>query len=59
MLRHTFKLEPEARAIEEAIRRVLDAGYGTPDLVSVPHKVSTAELGATIRHHLGRVAGAS
>ena len=59
MLRHTFKLEPEARAIEEAIRRVLDAGYGTPDLVSVPHKVSTADLGAAIRHHLGRVAGAS
>lgn len=32
MLRHSFKLEEEAKAIEEAVAKCLDQGYHTPDL---------------------------
>jgi len=33
MLRHSFHLEAEARAIEKAVERVLDEGWRTPDLL--------------------------
>ncbi len=59
MLRHTYKLEDEARALEEAIRRTLSAGYGTPDLAGLPHPVSTTELGAIVRRQIGAVSGAA
>lgn len=59
LLRHTFKLEAEAGSIEEAIKRVLDAGYGTPDLAGVPHQISTGEMGALIQRHIVAAAGAA
>jgi 3-isopropylmalate dehydrogenase len=34
MLRYSFNLEQEAAAIEEAVNRVLDGGYRTPDIVN-------------------------
>src|SRR5580692_12079964 len=34
MLRHSFKLEQEARAIELAVHRAIDDGVRTPDIVS-------------------------
>ena len=49
LLRHTCQLENEANLLEEAIRRTLEAGYGTPDLKSQPRQFSTTELGAHIR----------
>jgi len=56
MLRHSFKLEREARALEAAISETLAEGYGTADLKSQPKQVSTTEIGEIIR---GRVARAS
>jgi 3-isopropylmalate dehydrogenase len=52
LLRHTCKLEREARQLENAIKLTLDQGYGTPDLSSARRKVGTAELGEMIRRHL-------
>jgi 3-isopropylmalate dehydrogenase len=54
LLRHTCQLEKEAHLLEEAIRQTLEAGYGTPDLKSQPHQLSTSELGAHIRGQLER-----
>lgn len=59
MLRHTYKLEEEAHALEDAIRRTLSAGYGTPDLAGLAHPVSTTELGAIVRRQIGAVSGAA
>ncbi len=49
MLRHSFKLETEAAAIENAIRATLAEGYGTPDLRSQAQQIKTGEMGALIR----------
>ncbi len=49
LLRHTGKLEREAKALEDAISQTLKEGYGTPDLKSQPKKVSTGEIGEIIR----------
>jgi 3-isopropylmalate dehydrogenase len=49
MLRHSFKLEKEAAAVERAISEALAEGYGTPDLKSQAKQVKTSELGAVIR----------
>jgi 3-isopropylmalate dehydrogenase len=55
LLRHTCQLEKEATLLEEAIRQTLSAGYGTPDLKSQPHTISTTELGAHVRGYIERV----
>ncbi len=54
MLRHTFKLEQEARDIELSIRAVLDAGYRTADLQNGrPGKpVSTQEMGQLVEQRV-------
>jgi 3-isopropylmalate dehydrogenase len=46
LLRYSLKLEKEAQAIEEAVRKVIDAGYRTPDLAE-PGKtiLGTSEMG--------------
>ncbi len=45
MLRYSFKLEEEAKAIEDAIDKILVEGYGTKDLVkSGPKSLNTVEL---------------
>ncbi len=49
MLRHSFKLDKEAVAVERAISEALAEGYGTPDLKSQANQVKTDELGAVIR----------
>jgi len=46
MLRYTFKLETEALAIEDAVRKVLSEGYRTPDLMEQGGTpVNTVEMG--------------
>jgi 3-isopropylmalate dehydrogenase len=49
LLRHSFNLEREAKALETAISEALNEGYGTPDLKSQPSRVTTSELGEIIR----------
>ena len=49
MLRHSFKLEKEAAAVESAISAILAEGYGTPDLRSQSKQIKTEEMGALIR----------
>ena len=49
MLRHTFGLNEEAVAIEEAIGRVLDEGYRTADIYSPGMtRIGTGEMGRRI-----------
>ncbi len=49
MLRFSFGLEEEAKAIEEAVRDVLEMGYRTPDIMSKGKiQVSTKEMGDRI-----------
>ncbi|HKX31876.1 MAG TPA: 3-isopropylmalate dehydrogenase [Blastocatellia bacterium] len=52
LLRHSLRLEREAKALEEAISQVLHEGYGTPDLKSQPKRATTTEMGDIIRRHL-------
>lgn len=52
LLRHSFGLETEARLLEESIAETLDDGYGTPDLGSSRHHVSTGALGNEVRRRL-------
>jgi len=54
LLRHTAKLEQEARAIENAIASVLAAGYRTHDLGG---NVSTSEMGELVLTALSRDSG--
>lgn len=49
MLRYTFGLGPEADAIENAVKSVLDQGYRTPDLYAGQGtQVGTAQMGDLI-----------
>ena len=48
LLRHSLKLEAEARAIEAAIEKVLDAGMRTADLAGGGQSVGTKEMAAAI-----------
>jgi 3-isopropylmalate dehydrogenase len=56
LLRHSAKLEQEARAIEVAIRTVLDAGHRTPDIKSGPagSLASTSEIGQLVREAISK-----
>ncbi len=50
MLRYSFALEEEAKMIENAVIKVLDGGYRTPDIISDGKKVvGTKEMGRLIR----------
>ena len=49
MLRHSFSLEAEARAVEEAVRKTIDSGVRTRDLKG---DASTAEMGKAVLQHL-------
>lgn len=49
MLRYSFDLEKEADVIEEAVKKVLEEGYRTTDIMSEGKKlVGTAEMGDLI-----------
>ena len=53
LLRHSLGLEEEARAVEAAILRVIDAGVRTVDIAESPeNSVSTAEMTAAIIREL-------
>jgi 3-isopropylmalate dehydrogenase len=46
LLRHSLEMEDEARAVEEAVEAVLDAGYRTPDIATADQPaLSTGEMG--------------
>ncbi|NPV27324.1 MAG: 3-isopropylmalate dehydrogenase [Firmicutes bacterium] len=53
MLRYSFNLEAEARAVEQAVVAVLEAGYRTPDLAG-PGKqiVNTEEMGTLVAERI-------
>ena len=53
MLRYSFDLDDEAKAVETAIEKVLQEGYRTTDIMS-PGKtlVSTSQMGDLIVNHL-------
>jgi 3-isopropylmalate dehydrogenase len=61
LLRHTAKREAEARAIETAIRHVLEAGYRTADLKRNARErlVGTTEMGDLVLQAIERHAVAS
>lgn len=54
MLRHSFKLEQEARDIETAIRAVLSAGHRTADLQNgrAGKPVGTTEMGKLVENYV-------
>ena len=53
MLRYSFDLDEEAKAVEEAIEKVLKEGYRTTDIMSEGKTlVGTREMGDLIVSHL-------
>jgi len=48
MLRHSFRMETEARAIETAIEKVLKRGHRTPDLPGKSRSITTSRMGDLI-----------
>jgi 3-isopropylmalate dehydrogenase len=53
MLRHSFRLEAEATAIEHAVQAVLKAGYRTADIMEPgAQRLSTGEMGERVTEHL-------
>ena len=48
MLRHSFRMENEAKAIETAVEKVLKRGHRTPDLPGKSRPVTTSRMGDLI-----------
>lgn len=49
MLKYSFNLEEEAKAIEDAVTKILEQGYRTPDIMSEGNKlIGTREMGRRI-----------
>jgi len=58
MLRYSFKLEPEAAAIERAVEAALDAGLRTRDLAAAGgESVTTEKMGRYIAEQTAQLAG--
>jgi 3-isopropylmalate dehydrogenase len=54
LLRHSFKLEQEARAVEQAVHRAIDDGVRTPDIVAPTHRAaSTQDAGDAVLAAIG------
>jgi len=54
LLRHSLGLEDEARAIEDAVTQVLQAGFRTGDIAAVGEdRVGTTEMGAAVAAAVG------
>jgi 3-isopropylmalate dehydrogenase len=54
LLRHSFKLEEEAHAIELAVHRAIDDGVRTPDVAAPSHRAATTqEAGTAVLTALG------
>ncbi|MDD4170706.1 MAG: 3-isopropylmalate dehydrogenase [Syntrophomonas sp.] len=53
MLRYSFGLEKEALIIEQAVHKVMEEGYRTPDLMEEGKKlVDTVQMGDLVRGHI-------
>ena len=52
MLQYSFNLQDEAKAIEEAVKRTVEAGICTPDIKGTS---STQEVGDKVAEELGKV----
>ena len=53
LLRYSFDMESEARAVESAVAAVLRDGYRTPDIYTEgAKKVGTREMGALVRERI-------
>lgn len=52
MLQYSFNLQDEAKAIEEAVKRTVEAGVYTPDILGTS---STQEVGDKVAEELGKV----
>lgn len=48
LLRHSLELEPEAKAIEDAVAKVLDAGHRTADIAAGRKSIGTEEMGQLV-----------
>jgi len=61
LLRHSAHLEQEAKAVEAAIRTVLEAGYRTVDVYrgAGQHVVRTSEMGSLVAEALVKIANAT
>jgi 3-isopropylmalate dehydrogenase len=55
VLRHSANLEQDAQAVEAAVRKVLEQGYRTADLVRGQKGVSTAEMGEQVHQVLSEL----
>jgi 3-isopropylmalate dehydrogenase len=55
VLRHSAKLEQDALAVETAVRKVLEQGYRTADLVRGQQGVSTQEMGRQMQQALSEL----
>jgi 3-isopropylmalate dehydrogenase len=55
VLRHSAKLEQDALAVEVAVRKVLEQGYRTADLVRGQKGVSTGEMGKQVHQVLSEL----
>ena len=55
LLRHSLGLEEEARAVEEAVERVLEQGYRTVDLAVEEEPVGTREMTRAVEKALTQV----
>ncbi|HLQ46542.1 MAG TPA: isocitrate/isopropylmalate family dehydrogenase, partial [Planctomycetaceae bacterium] len=54
LLRHSLKLETEARTIEAAVDAVLAAGHRTADIAAGGQSVSTTEMGTLVVSQIER-----
>jgi 3-isopropylmalate dehydrogenase len=53
LLRHSLELEAEARAVEEAVAAVLEAGHRTPDIAELGRPVvTTGQMGDLVAEAL-------
>jgi len=53
MLRYSFNLEAEARAIESAVQQIMAEGYRTPDLMEAGQTlVNTAQMGDLVQQKI-------
>ena len=48
MLRYSFNLETEAKAIEEAVEKTLAAGFRTGDIAAGKEKIGCKEMGEEV-----------
>ena len=52
MLRHSLRLEDEARAVEDAVNAALESGLRTKDLGGGDRSASCEEMGDAVMGHL-------